>query len=114
MAKVLNGAGTTAPAGLILPTNELLYNDAADLLSGDMDTKLEEANAILDEKYPEKDSDGYRLADGERISFEILASSGQPGSDCLSAAAVPEDRDRSKIQGRRLYAGDNLALFRKL
>ena len=77
VAKVLNGAGTTAPAGLILPTNELLYNDAADLLSGDMDTKLEEANAILDEKYPEKDSDGYRLADGERISFEILASSGQ-------------------------------------
>ena len=50
VAKVLNGAGTTAPAGLILPTNELLYNDAADLLSGDMDTKLEEANAILDEK----------------------------------------------------------------
>lgn len=74
---ILNGAGTTAPAGLILSANELLYNADADVLSGDMETKLAQANEILDEKYPEKDESGYRLLDGERISFEILASSAQ-------------------------------------
>lgn len=75
--KTLNNAGTTAPAGLILPTNELLYHAEADILSGDMETKLAQANAILDEQYPEKDEDGYRLKDGARISFEVLASAGQ-------------------------------------
>lgn len=75
--KILNGAGTTAPAGLILASNDLLYNEEADILSGDTQEKLAEANAILDELYPEKDDSGYRLVDGERISFEILASSAQ-------------------------------------
>ncbi|MCD7885725.1 MAG: ABC transporter substrate-binding protein [Lachnospiraceae bacterium] len=74
--KVLNGAGTTASAGLILSSNELLYNEASDILSGDLDERLKEANAILDAMYPEKDKSGYRLVDGERISFEILTSSG--------------------------------------
>jgi len=75
--KVLNGAGTTAPAGLILPSNELLYNEEADILSGDAAEKTARANEILDGLYPQKDENGYRLTDGERISFEILASSGQ-------------------------------------
>lgn len=75
--KTLNNAGKVAPAGLILESNELLYNEKADILAGDTEEKLLEANEILDGIYPEKDSDGYRLYDGERISFEILASSGQ-------------------------------------
>lgn len=75
--KVLNGAGTTASAGLILPSNELLYNEEADILSGDAAEKTARANEILDGLYPQKDENGYRLTDGERISFEILASSGQ-------------------------------------
>ncbi len=75
--KVLNGAGTTAPAGLILPSNELLYNADADILSEDIETRLAEANAILDGMYPQKDEDGYRLMDGKRISFEILTTSAQ-------------------------------------
>lgn len=74
--KVLNGAGTTASAGLILSSNELLYNEKANILDGDTETKLEEANEILDELYPDKDSSGYRLADGDRISFEITAATG--------------------------------------
>lgn len=75
--KTLNRAGTTAPAGLILSSNELLYEQEADVLAGEQEAKLQEANAILDARYPEKDSDGYRLIDGERISFEILAASAQ-------------------------------------
>lgn len=75
--KTLNNAGKTAPAGLILESNELLYNEKANILAGDTEEKLLEANEILDGIYPEKDSDGYRLYEGERISFEILASSGQ-------------------------------------
>lgn len=75
--KVLNGAGTTASAGLILPSNDLLYNAEADVLQGGLEERLAEANSILDELYPRKDADGYRLADGQRISFEILASAGQ-------------------------------------
>lgn len=75
--KTLNRAGTTAPAGLILPSNTVLYNEAADCLKGDTEEKLALANEILDEQFPEKDEKGYRLRNGERISFRILASSGQ-------------------------------------
>lgn len=75
--KVLNRAGTTAPAGLILGSNALLYHEAADILKGESEEKLAKANELLDAKYPEKDEKGYRLAEGERICFEILASAGQ-------------------------------------
>ena len=74
--KVLNGAGDTAGAGLILKSSDL-YNAASDILAGDMNEKIAEANAILDGMYPEKDGDGYRLKDGQRISFEVLATAGQ-------------------------------------
>lgn len=77
VAKVLDGAGATAPAGLILPSNEMLYNSGADILNTPIDERVAEANSILDGMYPDKDREGYRLADGERISFEILASAGQ-------------------------------------
>ncbi len=75
--KVLNGAGTTASAGLILSSNKLLYHADSDILSGNMEEKIAEANAILDERYPQKDNEGYRLIEGERISFEILTTSVQ-------------------------------------
>lgn len=75
--KVLDGTGTTASAGLILSSNELLYNDASDILRTPLADRIAEANAILDEKYPDRDEEGYRLIDGARISFEILASTGQ-------------------------------------
>lgn len=75
--KVLNGAGTTASAGLILSSNELLYHADSDILLGNMEEKIAEANAILDEHYPQKDNEGYRLTEGERISFEILTASAQ-------------------------------------
>ncbi len=75
--KTLNGAGTTVSAGLILSSNELLYNEESDILSGEIGEKIKEANGILDEIYPVKDEDGYRLTNGSRISFEILASPGQ-------------------------------------
>ena len=75
--KVLNGAGTTASAGLILESNQTLYNETSNILKGDRETKLARANEILDSLYPEKDEDGYRMLDGERISFEIIAAAGQ-------------------------------------
>lgn len=75
--KVLDGTGTTASAGLILSSNELLYNDASDILRTPLADRIAEANAILDEKYPDRDEEGYRLIDGARISFEILTSTGQ-------------------------------------
>lgn len=75
--KTLDGAGKKAPAGLILESNALLYNETANILDDAMDVKINEANAILDALYPDKDKEGYRLYDGERISFGILASTGQ-------------------------------------
>lgn len=74
--KILDGAGTTAPAGLILPDNELLYEPQADILSAPLEQRLAQANELLDGLYPEKDGEGYRLADGQRIHFEILAGAG--------------------------------------
>lgn len=75
--KTLDRAGTTAPAGLILRSNSLLYEEKADILSGNQEEKLLLANQILDTQYPQKDESGYRLRNGQRIRFEILASSGQ-------------------------------------
>ena len=70
---VLNGAGATVPAGLILKSMPDLYNPEADILAGDMEEKRTRANAILDELYPQKDASGYRLTpEGTRISFQIL------------------------------------------
>lgn len=74
---VINGAGITASAGLMLESQEVLYNPEADILSGDYEAHLAEANEILDGLYPQKDSMGYRLAKGRRISFEILANPGE-------------------------------------
>ncbi len=74
--KVVDGAGDIASAGLVLESNELIYEPDADILSGDLEDRLATANTILDGIYPDKDSEGYRLVDGERISFEVLTSPG--------------------------------------
>ena len=74
--KVLNKAGSTASAGLILSSDNLLYEPAADILSGDIGERITEANSILDTKFPDKDSDGYRLYNGERIKFNIVTAAG--------------------------------------
>ena len=70
----LDGAGTTYSAGLVSSTIEAMYNPDSDILRGDYENRLEEANAILDKVAPEKDHLGYRLYDGERLSYEILGA----------------------------------------
>ena len=74
---VLNGSGETAPMGLFLRSQTDLYNPEADLMTGPMEERLAEANAILDGICPALDKDGYRLLDGERVSFSILGSPGE-------------------------------------
>ncbi len=75
--RVLNGAGSVASAGLMLESQTELYSEEANILSGDYDERVQQANEILDKIYPEKNADGYRLADGKKIRFEILANAGE-------------------------------------
>lgn len=74
--KTLDSAGKTASCGLVSKDNALLYETASDILGAPIEERLSEANALLDTLRPERDSDGYRLHEGKRISFEILASPG--------------------------------------
>lgn len=74
ISSVLNDAGNTISAGLMTESLEDFYNPEADILSGELNTKLIEANNILDEICPNKDKDGYRTLNGNRISYEILGS----------------------------------------
>jgi len=73
---VANGAAVPMSAGLIRESLTDFYNPHADILSGDQSTKLQHANELLDHVLPDKDEQGYRLLDGERVSFSIL---GHPG-----------------------------------
>jgi len=73
---VANGAATPMSAGLIRESLADFYNPNADILRGDHRARLEEANRILDQVLPEKDEQGYRLLDGNRVSFSVL---GHPG-----------------------------------
>jgi len=75
--KVLNGAGTTVSAGLMSASLTDFYNEEADILRGDLESRIAEANQILDGIIPEKDSDGYRLYQDSRIKYEILGSPGE-------------------------------------
>lgn len=70
----LDGAGTTYSAGLVSNTIEAMYNPDSDILRGDYEKRLEEANSILDGFAPEKDELGYRLYDGDRLSYEVLGA----------------------------------------
>lgn len=54
------------------------YNPEADkLLPEDYEARLALANSILDRIVPEKDASGYRLLNGQRITFKILGSPGE-------------------------------------
>ncbi len=70
--QVANGAAYRTSAGLMRERMEDFYNPDANILAGDQEEKLEEANEILDGIVPEKDAQGYRLLDGQRISYDIL------------------------------------------
>lgn len=78
---VLNDAGKRAGAGLMLENQSALYNPESDILSGDYEERVTQANRILDEtengRYADKDKNGYRLVDGIRMHFEILANPGE-------------------------------------
>jgi len=73
---VANGAATRVSAGLIRESLTDFYNPNADILKGDYAARLERANQLLDQILPERDQHGYRLHNGERVSFGIL---GHPG-----------------------------------
>jgi peptide/nickel transport system substrate-binding protein len=74
---VLNGAGTTVSAGLMASSLEDFHNPDSDILRGDLERRITEANEILDSIVPEKDSQNFRLLNGERIQFSILGSPGE-------------------------------------
>lgn len=73
---VANGAATRMSAGLISESLTDFCNPNADVLHGDHVAQLEEANCLLDQVIPEKDDQGYRLFDGERVAYNVL---GHPG-----------------------------------
>ena len=83
---VLDGAGETYPAGLVSSSMTAIYNEEANILTGDYEQRLAEANAILDKYSTEKDELGYRLLNGKRISFDILTNPGD--QDCVSFLQV--------------------------
>lgn len=77
ITRVLDGAGLPASAGLMSASLEEFYNPAADSLPTEYAARLAKANALLDTIVPDKDSDGYRLLGGQRISLQILGSPGE-------------------------------------
>ncbi|NMA60440.1 MAG: ABC transporter substrate-binding protein [Firmicutes bacterium] len=73
----LNGAGIPASSGLMRSSLTDFYNPHADQLPTNYEQRIQEANAILDTIVPEKDKDGFRLLNGERVTFSILGSPGE-------------------------------------
>ncbi len=73
---VANEAAAPMSAGLISESLTDFYNPSADILRSEQTARLQQANQLLDQILPEKDAQGYRLLDGERVSFSIL---GHPG-----------------------------------
>jgi len=73
---VANGAAAPMSAGLIRERLSDFHNPNADILNGEQEEQLQQANVLLDEVAPERDEQGYRLLDGQRVSFSIL---GHPG-----------------------------------
>jgi len=74
---VLNGAGSTVSAGLLRESLEDFYNPDADILRYDLEERLADANRLLDDIVPDKDEDGYRMLNGERIVYTVLGSPGE-------------------------------------
>lgn len=75
--RVLNQSGQKMSSGLMREGLIDFYNPLADTLPTDVDERLLQANQILDTLYPNKDEQGYRLLDSQRISFQILGSPGE-------------------------------------
>jgi len=73
---VANGAAAPMSAGLIRESLSDFYNPDADILTGGQAERLQQANQLLDQVLPEKDEQGYRLNEGQRVSFSVL---GHPG-----------------------------------
>lgn len=74
---VANGAAAPMSAGLISQSLADFYNPNADILGGEQQEKLRRANELLDRILPDKDEQGYRLLDGERVSFNVLGHVGE-------------------------------------
>ncbi len=87
---VLDGAGETFSPGLVSSAYENIYNPASDILRTDYEARLAEANQILDGIIPEKDEMGYRLLNGQRVKYEILANPGQ--QDCVGFLQIQLQR----------------------
>lgn len=73
---VANGSAERMSAGLISANLTDFYNPNSDILNDPISQRVQEANLILDEMFPEKDSSGYRLMEDKRVSFNVL---GHPG-----------------------------------
>lgn len=87
---VLNGAGKTVSAGLLSESLTDFYNPEADILRFDLEERITEANLLLDNIVPDKDSEGYRLLDGNRIKYTILGTPGE--QDVISRLQVQLQR----------------------
>ncbi len=87
---VLNGAGKTVSAGLLSESLTDFYNPDADILRFDLEERITEANLLLDNIVPDKDSEGYRLLDGNRIKYTILGTPGE--QDVISRLQVQLQR----------------------
>ncbi len=75
---VKGGAASTFSMGLFPSTYTDVYEPASNnILGTDYTARLAEANRLLDAVCPEKDKDGYRLYNGKRVSYEILATPGE-------------------------------------
>ena|GEM_PF-219504 len=74
---VANGAAAPMSAGLISQSLSDFYNPNADILGGDQVEKLQQANELLNQILPDKDDQGYRLLNGERVSFNVLGNPGE-------------------------------------
>ena len=94
--KVKDGAAVPFSAGLISNKLTELYNPKADILSGDYEARLAEANTILDAIVPEKDAEGYRLLNGRRIRYEILGNPTE--QDLVSFLQVQFQKIRIEVE----------------
>lgn len=74
--KVLDSSGERGSSGLYLKNSSVYNSDCDKEQEMTQEDRLLEANRILDQKYPTKDSSGYRLVEGKKIKFEIVSNKG--------------------------------------
>lgn len=74
---VLDYAGSIYSNGLVSDSLYDIYNPDCDTLPVDMKERLDLANTIMDTYSTDFDVEGYRLYNGQRISFECLGSPGE-------------------------------------